>query len=277
MWGIPLRALARRGLLAAPLLQRLPSSYFHPLASAWVRGLAASAAAPSTLDAHTHNNEAHGPLAIYDTLRHAGKIQRDDHQREVVVKLQTLCAQLKGHASNIEPDAAPSQSFLGRLFGLSSAPAPRTSSSTQIRGLYLHGDVGAGKTMLMDLFCEAAQPASKRRVHFNEFMLDVHARIHAWKQNRDRTATDYDPIPPVARAIAQEAALLCFDEFQARLVCVWVCRGEVGRCVCGGGRCFGGCAWVDGDCLLICPISSPDDLLERHTVCVLTGTGHGRC
>jgi cell division protein ZapE len=91
------------------------------------------------------------------------------------------------------------------------------------RGIYLWGDVGRGKTMLMDRFCARAEIAPKRRVHFNVFMVETHARLHEWRQldgharaRRPEFVRDAgdDPIPPVARAIAAEARLLCFDEFQ---------------------------------------------------------------
>jgi cell division protein ZapE len=91
------------------------------------------------------------------------------------------------------------------------------------RGLYIWGDVGRGKSMLMDLFFDKAPVAHKRRVHFNAFMVETHARIHEWRgldakaRSRRpefvREAGD-DPIAPVARGLAAQAVLLCFDEFQ---------------------------------------------------------------
>lgn len=101
------------------------------------------------------------------------------------------------------------------LFGLfSRGPAPK--------GLYLWGGVGRGKSMLMDVFFRLAPTPAKRRVHFHAFMIDVHARINDWRKldKAGRRASPYhqrgdgdDPIVPTARAIAEQATLLCFDEF----------------------------------------------------------------
>ncbi|HEV7255139.1 MAG TPA: cell division protein ZapE [Mesorhizobium sp.] len=97
---------------------------------------------------------------------------------------------------------------LGWLF------ARRRDKAAAPRGLYLHGGVGRGKTMLMDFFFAAAPTVAKRRVHFNDFMADVHDRIGRQREARRAglTATD-DPIPPVAEQLAREAWVLCFDEF----------------------------------------------------------------
>ncbi|WP_213272057.1 cell division protein ZapE [Hyphomonas sp.] len=107
---------------------------------------------------------------------------------------------------------------------LADQPEPGWFSKPEpVRGVYLWGGVGRGKSMLMDLFFAQAVTKPKRRVHFHEFMGEVHERLGVWRKMGDRerkrspwrvkSAGD-DPIPPVARQIAAEAKLLCFDEFQ---------------------------------------------------------------
>jgi cell division protein ZapE len=130
-------------------------------------------------------------LEAYDRRREAGALKPDAAQRAVAAKLDQLATELA--------ETGPQPGLFGRL---RKAPPPP-------RGLYIHGEVGRGKTMLMDLFYEAAAVAPKRRVHFHAFMQDVHARLHAARQ-----AHTQDAIAPVAKAIAREARLLCLDEMQ---------------------------------------------------------------
>src|SRR5690606_9441009 len=92
--------------------------------------------------------------------------------------------------------------------------AKRRPAREPVKGLYVHGQVGRGKTMLMDLFFELVPVRRKRRAHFNDFMADVHDRIQKHRESLKRGETkETDPIPPVARALAEEAWVLCFDEF----------------------------------------------------------------
>lgn len=83
------------------------------------------------------------------------------------------------------------------------------------RGLYLWGAVGRGKTMLMDAFFAKARSSPKRRLHFNVFMAEMHERVHAYRAQTGRGSAS-DPIAPVARSMAADAALLCLDEFEVR-------------------------------------------------------------
>jgi protein AFG1 len=78
-------------------------------------------------------------------------------------------------------------------------------------GVYLYGGVGTGKSMLMDLFYETMNIQRKKRLHFHQFMQDIHQRIHKYKSLH---GYENDPIPNIAREIAAEYWLLCFDEFQ---------------------------------------------------------------
>jgi len=127
--------------------------------------------------------------------------------------IEAYRTQLAEHSLKPDPaQAAAAQRLevLSRALGDYKPGFSLFSKKEQPRGLYIWGDVGRGKSMLMDLFFEDVQVSPKLRLHFNAFMLDVHGRIHA---ERQKTGTS-DPIPAVARAIASEARLLCFDEFQ---------------------------------------------------------------
>jgi cell division protein ZapE len=134
-----------------------------------------------------------GPRIRYQERCEAGAIRPDPAQARAVERLEALHHALAGYAP------AP-RGWLSRLVG-GGVGAPK--------GLYLWGPVGRGKSMLMDLFFSAAPVANKRRVHFHAFMLDVHNRIET-----ERRACSRQPILRVAGALAEEAQLLCFDEFQ---------------------------------------------------------------
>jgi len=184
-----------------------------------------------------------GPVAAaYELKVDAGEVRRDDAQVALVAKLDALHESLaslppvpvrtddptesSGTSSSpllllLSRSLASAQSFLRKKYHLwSFGPPPR--------GMYIHGSVGVGKSFLMDLFyASVAVPddnsccnndthshkhakITKRRVHFHEFMLDVHHRIFVYKQKHPRG----DAIPIIAQQLAQESQLLCFDEFQ---------------------------------------------------------------
>jgi cell division protein ZapE len=146
-----------------------------------------------------------GPLPAYRALLEAGVLSPDDSQGAAAERLQDLWVKLRGYDPPPRSESAGLFSRLLRRRPAEGAPEARAG------GLYLVGEVGRGKSMLMDLFFQHAEVVRKRRIHFHAFMQDVHRRIHAWKiENPDGS----DPVPPLADAVADEAALLCFDEFQ---------------------------------------------------------------
>jgi cell division protein ZapE len=140
--------------------------------------------------------------AQYAAAIGSGRIEPDAAQRGVVDRLARLEARIYDHR------LARKSSSLGWLFG------HREKALAPIKGLYIYGAVGRGKTMLMDLFFAASPVVRKRRVHFHEFMLDVHQRIHGLRQQMKLAEhAGEDPVLLAATELAQEAWLLCFDEF----------------------------------------------------------------
>jgi cell division protein ZapE len=138
----------------------------------------------------------------YAALVATGKIEADPGQAVLGQRLRALEQRID------QRRLARKSSSLGWLFG------KREQAGAPVKGLYLYGEVGRGKTMLMDLFFETSAVIRKRRVHFHEFMADVHERVHVYRQEIKNGETgEVDPIQRAASAIAEETWLLCFDEF----------------------------------------------------------------
>ncbi len=146
---------------------------------------------------------SHPSVALrYRELVGSKTLTVDDAQLHVAEALDQLIDALMARRM------ASKSSALGWLF------ARNKDASKPVRGLYIHGDVGRGKTMLMDMFHELLPLRSKRRAHFNDFMANVHDRIAAHRAAlKNGEVSETDPIPPVAQAIAGESKVLSFDEF----------------------------------------------------------------
>ena len=139
--------------------------------------------------------------AHHAALVAAGRIERDPAQQAAVAKLSEIEDKLATH------HLASKSSSLGWMFASRKTQAP-------VKGLYLHGGVGRGKTMLMDLFFESSAVPRKRRVHFHEFMAEMHERVHFFRTRmKSGEGNGEDAVLLAASAIAQDAWLLCFDEF----------------------------------------------------------------
>jgi cell division protein ZapE len=145
-----------------------------------------------------------GVMPVYRARVAAGTLAYDQAQAVAAEHLQDLWAKLRGYDPNPK---APANGWVGKLLRRKQVDEVQDHPN----GLYIVGEVGRGKSMLMDLFFEAADVPRKKRIHFHEFMQDAHRRFHAIKHNHPEIS---DPIPPLADQIANEAALLCFDEFQ---------------------------------------------------------------
>ncbi len=136
---------------------------------------------------------------LYEARVAAGQLQPDAAQRGVLPVLDRLVREL-----GAVPAPAPQRNgWLSRLRGAAPAAAPA------VKGLYLWGGVGRGKSMLMDLVMEAAPTPAKRRVHFHEFMQEIQAGLEAVRKTGQQ-----DAVRPVALEVARQVRLLCFDEMQ---------------------------------------------------------------
>ena len=142
------------------------------------------------------------PIALYQQRIAAGQIKPDAAQESVVRMLDDLCTQLDKKGDRRGERGA----FFSRLFSpFASLP------SVSPKGVYIHGAVGRGKSMVMDLFYECAPVTHKRRVHFHAFMQELHHELHLGRQRRVQAMDD--ALLSFARQVARQAHLLCFDEF----------------------------------------------------------------
>lgn len=128
-------------------------------------------------------------LSRYEALVASGELRADDEQARAALRLNELQYDLEANRGG---------GLLGRF---------RARKVQPVRGVYIWGGVGRGKSMLMDLFHDSLKIREKRRIHFHAFMLEVHARLR-----EERKKESGDPIPPVASAIAQGLRCLAFDE-----------------------------------------------------------------
>jgi len=144
-------------------------------------------------------NKSDGPFTKYHSKVANGDLSPDPAQEVLAKKLQNIFENLG--------DLYPNRDEITwkERLGL------RRKKKKLIKGLYIYGDVGRGKSMLMDLFYETIPFEHKRRVHFHAFLQDVHARFNDFRAENPEGG---DPIPSVAEAIAEETLVLCFDEFQ---------------------------------------------------------------
>jgi len=188
------------------------------------------------------------PIKLYTKIVEQGILHEDAHQHSVVERLDAVHNQIESQrgprgAQVIDTNPKESTSvggFFANLFKPSDKAIKQGDlvyaleakshndqekiklSDPTIPGIYLHGDVGCGKTLLMDLTYECLKHNGAvhgvRRLHFNKFMLDCHRRLHRIKQavpkNRSDSYKPYDVIPPLADELMKEGWVICFDEFQ---------------------------------------------------------------
>ncbi|XP_023204007.1 AFG1-like ATPase isoform X1 [Xiphophorus maculatus] len=160
----------------------------------------------------------------FERLVQSDSLKKDVQQKYVLQQLAVLQQTLKTYTNSmyLNPPLTQHDKDHSRHPQNDDATTIKTKPPPQQppppKGLYIYGNVGSGKTMLMDLFYSHVENSCKKRVHFNSFMLDIHKRIHRRKQSLPKRRLgemfNYDPISPVAMEISSEICLLCFDEFQ---------------------------------------------------------------
>jgi len=143
------------------------------------------------------------PQHAYQALLDDGSIQSDPSQAQAMDLLQDLHGRLAQYTQQMGKTGWKARLKLGG----NKIPPPR--------GVYLWGGVGRGKSMLMDMFFETATTPARKRVHFHAFMLEVHKRMHSYREavQAGKAKETTEPLAALARVITDQAWLLCFDEF----------------------------------------------------------------
>ena len=144
-------------------------------------------------------NSSEGPVAEYKKKLASGHLMPDKAQARLAEQLQILLQKIETFENNL------------KSFNWKQCLGFKDNQQIEIKGLYIYGDVGRGKSMLMDLFYSSIQIKKKRRVHFHAFLQDVHSRFNLFRKNNPEGG---DPVPTVVKSIVEESKLLCFDELQ---------------------------------------------------------------
>ena len=173
------------------------------------------------VDVRKEGYTGRGPIAEYDARVQSGRLRDDEHQRMLIQSLQDLHDVLANYVPPkvVKPTIESLQpkkksGLFGSLFGgAGDSQLVMRARPDLPKGIYMYGDVGSGKTMMMDLFYDTLPDniTHKTRIHFHNFMQDVHKQLHKMKMQH---GSDIDCIPFVAAEIAEKASVLCFDEFQ---------------------------------------------------------------
>lgn len=167
------------------------------------------------------------PLELYDKKVETKRLRNDEFQRGILSSVENLYEKLlQYHPPNVpEPDITKSRNLKSRvgfampgfINSIFQSVEKRVEKEDEVNiptGIYLYGDVGCGKTMLMDLFYETIPPhLSKKRLHFHQFMQNIHKRAHQLKVLHGHRE-DIDVMPYLAWELSKSATVLCFDEFQ---------------------------------------------------------------
>ena len=140
-------------------------------------------------------------LGRYHRLIDTGALSADDGQHTAILALQALYDRLDA-SGYLQADKPRLTSRLGKLFSKQTSPPD---------GLYLHGGVGRGKTMLMDLFHDSLPSGASQRFHFHDFMMSAHDLI-----DKARKAGNDDAIDTAANQMISSGRIICFDEMEVR-------------------------------------------------------------